>query len=154
MIDIRRWLEINNMDDAGERSQKILSEVQPKLRQIIDEFIDTYKTNAQELSHYLVHGYESTLKTTVADAKNPKYKDKKANYGRKGFVELQEVRYFHEPYYESIYTALRLNVKLNSKQLRIEMTPDFYPFKIGVQKSNEKKLLDMLNQLKKISRFG
>lgn len=147
MLDFKRWLEINRMGDAGERSEAILNEIQPKLRSILDQFIQTYQSDAPELIHYFLHSYESTLKTTKADAKNPKYAEKNQNYGRKGFVELQEHAFYREPYYESIFTTLRLATHLNSQQIRIEMNSDFYPFKISIQKSMEIKLLDMINTL-------
>ncbi|MBU9723827.1 MULTISPECIES: McrB family protein [Bacillaceae] len=147
MIDSSRWTEINSMEDAGERSQTILNEIQPKLREILDQFIHTYQTNAPELGHYFRHGYESTLKTTVSDAKNPKYAEKKKNYGRKGFVELQEHRFFREPYSESIFTALKLNFNLEHQQIRIEMNASFYPILVGGPEINKQKFAQMIEVL-------
>lgn len=149
MIDARRWTEINNMEETRERNQAILNEIQPKLREVLEQFIETYQSEAPELGHYFRHGYESTLKTTISDAKNPKYAEKKKNYGRKGFVELQEHRYYHEPYYESIFTALKLNFNLEHQQFRIEMNANFYPITIGGPKRNQERFLAMLDALSK-----
>lgn len=147
MINLNRWIEISEIEETSERSQIILNEIQPQLREILDQFISTYQNQAPELEHYYKHSYENTLRTTISDAKNPKYSEKTKKYGQKGFVELREQRFFKEPYNESIYTVLKVEFHLAKQQIRIEMGSDFYPFHIGVQKGNEDKINEMFHTL-------
>ncbi|GIP59874.1 hypothetical protein J15TS10_36880 [Paenibacillus woosongensis] len=47
------------------------------LLQLMDEFKNEYANAAPELLNYHVHMYEATLRTTMHDARNPKYANKK-----------------------------------------------------------------------------
>ncbi|WP_339158580.1 hypothetical protein MKX50_05055 [Paenibacillus sp. FSL W8-0186] len=69
--------EALNIPGTSLRCQLVLDEVQPVLLQLMDEFKNKYANAAPELLNYHVHTYEASLRTTMHDARNPKYANKK-----------------------------------------------------------------------------
>ncbi|WP_062047368.1 hypothetical protein [Bacillus sp. JCM 19034] len=123
MIQATDLIEIIHEEDALTRNQRILDEVQPLVRRIIDSFIAKYSDREPYLRQLKIHTHEQTIKTTITDLKNPKYADKKKHYGLKGFITLID-----ESMYESPLFVLKLEFHLASREIRMYMSSDFYPF--------------------------
>ena len=73
MIQVTDLVEIINEEDALTRNQRILDEVQPLARRIIDSFIAKYSNREPYLRQIKIHTHEQTIKTTITDLKNPRY---------------------------------------------------------------------------------
>ncbi|EKN71261.1 GTPase subunit of restriction endonuclease-like protein [Neobacillus bataviensis LMG 21833] len=147
-MDIKLLQEIYE-SDAIQRNQGILDEVQPFLRGLLNQFIERAGKRFPELYKFTVRGYESTLRTTITDLKNPKYAEKKQHYGVRGFVELVDESYFVEPYYELLLPKLNLELDLAKKRLKINTYTDFYPLQVGIKKGNAdsfRKIIQDLNE--------
>lgn len=142
MLSIDKLNEIEQIEDITFKSQRILDEIQPEVNRIVDKFILTYGEKAPYLRQLKTHTYESTLRTTIRDSKNPKYAEKVQNQGRKAFVELID-----EQHYEAPIVILRVEVNLYSKEIRIAMTSDFYPFMVYSTKSQIHSLEQMVKNL-------
>ncbi|AIK35761.1 AAA domain family protein [Bacillus pseudomycoides] len=142
LVNSNTVTEIVEIEDSIERCQRILDELQPMLHNILDKFIDMYGDQEPYLKQLKVHGYEQTLKTTIANLKNPKYAEKKQHYGKKGFVELVDERYF-----ETLLCILKLEYHLESKQIRIFSYSDFYPFWVFSKKHSERGIDQLIDQI-------
>lgn len=103
-----------DIEDTTLRNQRILDEVQPLARRIMDSFLEKYSERDSYLLQLKIHTHEQTIKTTIADSKNPKYAEKKQHYGNKGFVELID-----EKLYESPLFILKLEFHLASREIRM-----------------------------------
>jgi len=114
-----------SIPDTWLRCQRVLDEVQPVLRLLMDEFKSKYVVQAPELLDYYVHTYEVTLRTTMNDARNPKYAEKKqgTDIGKKAFVELIDKKYF-----QTEYGVLTLELNGLERKLKIVLSSSFYPF--------------------------
>ncbi|OEF99129.1 hypothetical protein BHF71_10160 [Vulcanibacillus modesticaldus] len=140
MIDISRWIEIFNIEDPSIRCQTVLNEIQPKLREIFDSFVEKYNVNGEVLK-YKIHTYESTLDTNRSDSKNPKYNKNKNNFCRKAFVGLTY------DIYDRV-SIFKIEADSRSKTIKIVMDLDFYPFwRAVLNKTNEKELDNLLRKL-------
>lgn len=124
-MNITQIEEALSIPETSLRCQRVLDEVQPVLRTIMDEFKSKYANAAPELLDYHVHTYEATLRTTMHDARNPKYAESKQNsdIGRKAFVELIDKSFF-----QSEYSALMLAFNGLDRKLKILLSSNFYPF--------------------------
>jgi hypothetical protein len=142
MIQVTDLVEIINEEDALTRNQRILDEVQPLARRIIDSFIAKYSNREPYLRQIKIHTHEQTIKTTITDLKNPRYADKKQHYGNKGFVELID-----ESRYESPLFVLKLEFHLASREIRMYMSSDFYPFWVYSKRTLLPELESMVNKL-------
>ncbi|MEY8349967.1 hypothetical protein AALF16_17000 [Bacillus cereus] len=142
LVNSNAVTEIVEVEDSIERCQRILDELQPILHNILDKFIAMYGEQEPYLKQLKVHGYEQTLKTTIANLKNPKYAEKKQHYGKKGFVELVDERYF-----ETLLCVLKLEYHLESKQIRIFSYSDFYPFWVFSKKHSERGIDQLIDQI-------
>ena len=56
-----------NIDDTTQRNQRILDEVQPLAKRIMNSFIANYSESDSYLLQLKIHTYEQTLKTTIAE---------------------------------------------------------------------------------------
>ncbi|WP_404451959.1 hypothetical protein LG329_16665 [Virgibacillus necropolis] len=139
MIQTNNLIEISNIEDLTVRSQRVLDEVQPVVRRLMDAFITKFGELDSSLKQLRVHTYESSLKTTISDSKNPKYAHGKQSYGKKAFVEL-----INEHYYETPIVILRIEINLHFKEIRLCMTSDFYPFMIYSRSSQVHVLKQMI----------
>ena len=61
-MNIRLIEEALSAPDTALRCQRVRNEVQPVLRQLMDDFKSKYASQAAELLDYHVHTYEATLK--------------------------------------------------------------------------------------------
>lgn len=137
--------EALTIPETSLRCQRVLDEVQPVLRQLMDDFKNEYGKEAPELLNYQVHTYEATLRTTMNDARNPKYAESKVNtdIGKKAFVSLLDKSYFGM---EIGMVSLEMNGM--DKTLKIILNSAFYPFWNGVRtQSNTHQLMEMLESL-------
>ncbi|MGM0900421.1 MAG: McrB family protein [Bacillota bacterium] len=146
-MNIQTLEEIYESANSIERNQRILDEIQPFLRTILNQFIEKAERMFPELNEYSQRGYESTLRTTISDLKNPKYAEKKQHYGTKAFVELVDERYLIEPYYELILSKVKLELDLETKKLKIFTYTDFYPLVVGMKKENEEMFSEIIDSL-------
>lgn len=123
-MNIQQIEEALSIADTSLRCQRVLDEVQPVLRQLMDEFKLKYASQAKELLDYQVHTYELTLRTTMNDARNPKYAEKKqdTDIGKKAFVELIDKQFF-----ETEYGTIMLELNGLEKKLKIIIRSSFYP---------------------------
>jgi 5-methylcytosine-specific restriction enzyme B len=142
VIQANQLVDIMNIEDTTQRNQRILDEVQPLARRIMDSFIAKYGERDSYLLQLKIHTYEQTLKTTIADSKNPKYAEKKQHYGNKGFVELID-----EKLYESPLFIIKLEFHLDSREIRLVMSSDFYPFWVLTKRTQVHELESMLAEL-------
>ncbi|WP_078544720.1 McrB family protein [Litchfieldia alkalitelluris] len=142
MIEANQLIDIMNIEDTTLRNERILNEVQPLARRIIDSFINKYGERDSSLRQLKVHTHEQTIKTTIADLKNPKYADKKQHYGNKAFVELIDETLFDSPLF-----ILKLEFHLASREIRLVMSSDFYPFWVLSKRSQVHELERMLEEL-------
>ena len=142
LIQATNLVDIMNIEDTTIRNQRILDEVQPLARRIMDSFIAKYSERDSYLLQLKIHTHEQTLKTTITDSKNPKYAEKKQHYGNKGFVELID-----EKLYESPLFILKLEFHLASREIRMVMSSDFYPFWVLSKRSQIHELESMVHEL-------
>ncbi|MEH7303223.1 McrB family protein [Neobacillus drentensis] len=142
MIQANQLIDIMNIEDTTLRNQRILDEVQPLARRIMDSFIAKYSERDSYLLQLKIHTYEQTLKTTIADSRNPKYADKKQHYGNKGFVELID-----EKLYESPLFIIKLEFHLASREIRLLLSSDFYPFWVLSKRTQVHELERMIEEL-------
>lgn len=142
MIQATNLVDIINEEHALTRNQRILDEVQPLARRIMDAFLAKYSDREPYLRQLKIHTHEQTLKTTITDLKNPKYAEKKQHYGQKGFVELID-----ESMYESPLFVLKLEFHLASREIRMYMSSDFYPFWVYSKRTLLPELENMVNEL-------
>ncbi|MCV9885136.1 McrB family protein [Metabacillus halosaccharovorans] len=142
MIQATKLVDIMNIEDTTLRNQRILDEVQPLARRIMDSFIAKYSERDSYLLQLKIHTHEQTIKTTIADSKNPKYAEKKRHYGNKGFVELIDEKLFESPLY-----ILKLEFHLESREIRMMMSSDFYPFWVFSKKTQVHELERMVDDL-------
>ncbi|MFC4808810.1 McrB family protein [Paenibacillus sp. GCM10023250] len=124
-MNIHQIEEALSIPETSLRCQRVLDEVQPVLRQLMEEFKNKYAGDVPELLDYHVHTYEVTLRTTMHDARNPKYAESKQNsdIGKKAFVELTDKSLF-----QSEYSALMLSLNGADRKLKIILNSNFYPF--------------------------
>jgi 5-methylcytosine-specific restriction enzyme B len=118
------------------RCQRVLDEVQPVLRRMLDEFKNKYSNQAPELLDYQVNTYEVTLRTTMHDARNPKYAEKKqdSDTGKRAWIELADTRHFQTEAY-----LLQLQFHGVERKFKIILPTNFYPLWEAVRtKGNEK----------------
>ncbi|MDD9271477.1 McrB family protein [Paenibacillus sp. GCM10023248] len=144
-MNITQIEEALTISDTSLRCQRVLDEVQPVLRQLMDDFKNKYGNEVPELLDYKVHTYEATLRTTMHDARNPKYAESKANtdIGKKAFVSILDKSYFGME-----IGMLSLEMNGMDKTLKIIMNSSFYPFWNGIRtKGNIKQFTDMLGSL-------
>ncbi|WP_058302018.1 McrB family protein [Gorillibacterium timonense] len=145
-MNITQIEEALSIPETSLRCQRVLDEVQPVLRQLMDEFKNKYASVAMELLDYHVHTYEVTLRTTMHDARNPKYAESKQNsdIGKKAFVELMDKSHF-----QSEYSALMLSLNGSDRKLKIILSSNFYPFWEAVRTQRNvdefRKILDSLS---------
>lgn len=142
MIQANNLVEIMNIEDTTLRNQRFLDEVQPLARRLMDSFIAKYSERDSYLLQLKIHTHEQTIKTTITDSKNPKYAEKKQHYGNKGFVELID-----EKLYESPLFILKLEFHLASREIRMMMSSDFYPFWVLSKRSQIHELERMVEEL-------
>ncbi|MBU7592628.1 McrB family protein [Metabacillus halosaccharovorans] len=142
MIHANNLVDIMNIEDTTLRNQRILDEVQPLARRIMDSFIAKYSERDSYLLQLKIHTHEQTIKTTITDSKNPKYAEKKQHYGNKGFVELIDETLFESPLY-----ILKLEFHLASREIRMLMSSDFYPFWVLSKKTQIQELERMVEDL-------
>jgi hypothetical protein len=142
MIQANNLVDIMNIEDTTLRNQQILDEVQPLARRIMDSFIAKYSERDSYLLQLKIHTHEQTIKTTITDSKNPKYAEKKQHYGNKGFVELID-----EKLYESPLFILKLEFHLASREIRMMMSSDFYPFWVLSKRTQIHELERMVEEL-------
>jgi 5-methylcytosine-specific restriction enzyme B len=145
-MNIHQIEEALSIPDTSLRCQRVLDEVQPVLRQLMDEFKNKYASQAAELPDYHVHTYEVTLRTTMHDARNPKYAENKLNsdIGKKAFVEFLD-----KSHLQSEYSALMLLLNGSDRKFKIILPSNFYPFWEAVRTQNGaeefEKILDSLS---------
>ncbi|MEE6453119.1 hypothetical protein RAH41_21425 [Gottfriedia acidiceleris] len=138
--------EINTIinEEPIKRNERILNEVQPILRGLMQRFIDQNKDRFTFLENYYIHGYEGTLKTTINDLKNPDYSEKKQSYGTRGFVELVK-----KDLLDQECNLLKLECNLQEEKVTIKLDSKIYPF-LKLYKRNEKiegllEIIDLLS---------
>ncbi|MGD6960603.1 McrB family protein [Fictibacillus phosphorivorans] len=148
MIQADNLVTIMNIDDTTERNERILNEVQPVIRRVINAFLEKYGDREPYLRQLRVHTHEQTLRTTIADSKNPKYADKKKHYGNRGFVELID-----DQYEDTILVVLRMEFHLENGEIRIGSTSDFYPFWVFYKKTLVLEMEEMIKELHKSIRI-
>ncbi|MDU2242003.1 MAG: hypothetical protein E7E23_15650 [Paenibacillus sp.] len=145
-MNITQIEEALSIPETSLRCQRVLDEVQPVLRQLMDEFKNKYANSAPELLDYHVHTYEATLRTTMHDARNPKYAASKQNsdIGKKAFVEFIDKSFF-----QSEYSALMLSLSGADRKLKMILTSNFYPYWEAVRTQRNvdefSKILDSLS---------
>ena len=142
LIQATNLVEIMNIEDTTLRNQRILDEVQPLARRIMDSFLKKYSERDSYLLQLKIHTHEQTIKTTITDSKNPKYAEKKQHYGNKGFVELID-----EKLHESPLFIIKLEFHLASREIRMTMSSDFYPFWVFSKRSQVHELERMVEKL-------
>lgn len=142
MIQANNLVDIMAIEDTTVRNQQILDEVQPLLRRIIDAFIAKYSKRDAYLLQLKIHTHEQTIKTTITDSKNPKYAEKKQHYGNKGFVELIDEKLYQSPLF-----ILKLEFHLASREIRMVMSSDFYPFWVLSKRTQIHELDRMVEEL-------
>ena len=142
LIQANNLVDIMNIEDTTLRNQRILDEVQPLARRIMDSFITKYSERDSYLVQLKIHTHEQTIKTTITDSKNPKYAEKKQHYGNKGFVELIDEKLYESPLY-----ILKLEFHLASREIRMIMSSDFYPFWVLSKRSQIHELERMVEEL-------
>lgn len=138
-MNIKLLEEVLSISDTALRCQRVLDEVQPILRQLMDEFKSKYAGQVPELMDYHVHTYEVTLRTTMHDARNPKYAEKKkeSDIGKKAFVELIEKKYF-----QTEFGVLYIELSGLERNMKIVLSSDFYPFWEGIRTQENARELD------------
>ncbi|WP_051620840.1 McrB family protein [Paenibacillus sp. UNC451MF] len=144
-MNIKRIEELLAIPETSERCERVHDEVQPVLLQLMDAFRAQYGGLAPELQGYQVHTYEMTLRTTMHDARNPKYAPKKqdTDIGKRAFIELVDKSLF-----QTEIGVLRLEFNGLEKQFKIIIPSSFYPFWVAVRsQSNEKGFVDLLEKL-------
>ncbi|MBD2872541.1 McrB family protein [Paenibacillus arenilitoris] len=144
-MNIQLIEEALTIPETALRCQRVLDEVQPVLRRLMDDFKNKYGGQAPELLDYQVHTYESTLRTTMHDARNPKHAEKKrtTDMGKKAFVELIDNKYF-----QSEFGVLTLELNGLERKFKTILASNFYPFWEGVRtKGNAKELTDAIGLL-------
>ncbi|MGF9913329.1 hypothetical protein ABEX47_19610 [Paenibacillus ehimensis] len=144
-MNITQIEEALNIPETSLRCQRVLDEVQPVLRQLMDEFKNKYANAAPELLDYHVHTYEATLRTTMHDARNPKYSNKKqdSDIGKKAFVEIIDKKYF-----QTEYGVLSLEINGLEKRMKIVLSSNFYPFWEAIRtQGNTKELTEVIESI-------
>lgn len=144
-MNINQIEEALNITETSLRCQRVLDEVQPVLRQIMDEFKNKYAAAAPELLDYQVHTYEATLRTTMHDARNPKYADRKqdSDIGKQAFVDLIDKHFF-----QTEYGVLSLELNGIEKKMKIVLASNFYPLWEAIRtQSNSKELEEVIERL-------
>ncbi|WP_391575110.1 hypothetical protein [Cohnella sp.] len=144
-MNIHQIEEALSIPDTSLRCQRVLDEVQPILRQIMDTFKNNYAGNAPELLNYHVHTYEVTLRTTMHDARNPKYADSKRNsdIGKKAFIEMID-----KSQSPSEFSTLMLSLNGMDRKFKITQSDNFYPYWEAVRtQSNAKQFAQVLESL-------
>ncbi|MFC6454207.1 hypothetical protein [Paenibacillus vulneris] len=144
-MNIQKIEELLAIPETSERCERVHDEVQPVLLQLMNAFKGEYGGVAPELHDYQVHTYEMTLRTTMHDARNPKYAPKKqdSDIGKRAFIELIDKSLF-----QTEFGVLRLEFNGLEKQCKIIMPSSFYPFWVAVRsQSNEKSFRDLLDKL-------
>ncbi|MUG86870.1 AAA domain-containing protein [Paenibacillus timonensis] len=144
-MNITQIEEALNIPETSLRCQRVLDEVQPVLRQLMDDFKKKYAASAPELLDYYVHTYEATLRTTMHDARNPKYASKKqdSDIGKKAFVDLNDKRFF-----QTEYGVLSLELNGIEKKMKIVLASNFYPLWEAIRtQSNSKELEEVIERL-------
>lgn len=138
-MNITQIEEALNIPETSLRCQRVLDEVQPVLRQLMDDFKNKYAASAPELLDYYVHTYEATLRTTMHDARNPKYASKKqdSDIGKKAFVDLNDKRFF-----QTEYGVLSLELNGIEKKMKIVLASNFYPLWEAIRTQNNSKELE------------
>ena len=135
-MNIHQIEEALSIPETSLRCQRVLDEVQPVLRQLMDTFKNKYAGQAPELLDFQVHTYEATLRTTMHDARNPKYADSKVDtdIGKKAFIELMDKSLF-----QAEYSAFMLSVSGLDRKFKIVLPSNFYPFWEAVRTQNNTK---------------
>lgn len=144
-MNIHQIEEALSIPETSLRCQRVLDEVQPVLRQIMDTFKNQYANHAPELLNYHVHTYEVTLRTTMHDARNPKYADSKRNsdIGKKAFIELID-----KSQSPSEFSTLMLSLNGMDRKFKITQSDNFYPYWEAVRtQSNAKQFAQVLESL-------
>ncbi len=144
-MNIQQIEEVFSIADTSVRCQRVLDEVQPILRNLMERFKATYSTQAPELLNYQVHTYEVTLRTTMHDARNPKYAEKKTNsdIGKKAFIELLNKLDFNTQ-----HSVLNISFDGIERVLKVMIPTDFYPMWEAVRtQANRKKFEEMIATL-------
>lgn len=138
-MNITQIEEALNIPETSLRCQRVLDEVQPVLRQLMDDYKKKYAASAPELLDYYVHTYEATLRTTMHDARNPKYASKKqdSDIGKKAFVDLNDKRFF-----QTEYGVLSLELNGIEKKMKIVLASNFYPLWEAIRTQNNSKELE------------
>ncbi|WCN36195.1 McrB family protein [Aneurinibacillus uraniidurans] len=139
MIQADNVQALFDLESPSERCERVLNEVQPKLRGILDLFKERYRGLYPELNHYEVHTYESTLRTTMYTARDPEIAQSILSRGKKAFVRLQKSFEYGDP-----VSLLQIEFNGIEKLIQIKIESTFYPLWMGVK---ENTLSDIIGSL-------
>ena len=88
MLNLDHFQQLFNIEDTGERCQKVLELIEPKMQEVMNSFISNHTDILNNIEEYEVKSYAVTLKTTMYDAVNPKSAESKkdSTIGRKYMI--------------------------------------------------------------------
>ena len=92
MIDCNKFKQIFDIEDTTERCDRVLKEVQPVVKELVDKYLSVYGVKDSLILDSELHTYDLTLRTTFHDSKNPNYAEQKKSttIGKKYFVRFEK----------------------------------------------------------------
>ncbi|WNQ12217.1 AAA family ATPase [Paenibacillus aurantius] len=145
-MNIQQIEEALSISDTALRCQRVLDEVQPVLRQLMDDFKNKHEAEVPKLLDYSVNTYEVTLRTTMHDARNPNYAEQKRNsdIGKKAWIELADKSYS----FQTEFWVLNLGFYGPERKCKIVLPTNFYPLWEAIRtKGNEKEFAKVIESL-------
>ena len=123
MLNLDHFQQLFDIEDTGERCQKVLEVIEPTMQKVMNSFISNHPDILNNNEAYEVKSYAVTLKTTMYYAVNPKSAESKkdSTIGRKYMIYLQR------KIKDDIVNILTIEFNGMEKQWRIYSETRFNP---------------------------
>jgi len=92
VIDCDKLKQIFDIENTTERCDRVLKEIQPVVKELVDKFLSVYGTQDPLILDSEIHTYDVTVKTAYNDSLNPKYAERSKNtsIGKKYFIRFEK----------------------------------------------------------------
>lgn len=91
MLDLDQYKEYFSIEDTAQRCEAVLINIEPEARKLMERFMQENEIIQQNPDAYSIKSYAVSLRTTIADMKNPKYaiQSESTIIGRRYFVAIE-----------------------------------------------------------------
>ena len=90
-LDGKRFIELMQIEDTKTRCNKVLEEISPVLKDLMESFVEKYKDRYPELKEAEIHTHENTIKSARHAAGNENYPEHRrdSEIGKSTFISLE-----------------------------------------------------------------